>query len=469
MAVARGAAERAQTTRRVPPPPPVVRPVSPYQVPVTRYAPATVPPAAIPPAAPAGGGGRDLRGTTVGIGTSGVGRQAEDALSKAMAGLGTSVNINYTPVGGPNFGAANNYLNQAAGAAGGIRVAGVSGPALSNTGATQSLINQARGGYGASANEQELQRMAMAQIKGLDTAPNRADLAARALALQRDMTNPAWQADLRHAGQQAAALGRIGAGMTTTELNDITLAREKALGQYGQQAALEAAALEMQDRLARVGATTGYQGQLASTGIARAGGLAGLANTQYGVDTTGFREGMDRAGLSLQSQVAQANAAAGRAGLFQNLGSTSAGMASSAASHRAGQAAQALDAQLKQQALRQALVGQYADIQGQQFGQGATRANLATQQQGRQDALAQAGIDNRVRQAMVEDQLLNSQFGRQLQGATAAGHLGYGNDPYQMQLAAAAQQQAAAQGQRSQVEQAAQAAAMAKALGGAIW
>jgi hypothetical protein len=106
---------------------------------------------------------------------------------------------------------------------------------------------------------------------------------------------------------------------------------------------------------------------------------------------------------------------------------------------RAGQSALALDAQIKQRALQQQLVGSLAGIQGQMFGQA---------------------------QRQLEEQLLQGQFGRNLAGATAAGGIGYGNDPYQMQLAAAQAAQARAGGQQDQLAQLAAQQAWARALGG---
>jgi hypothetical protein len=314
--------------------------------------------------------------------------------------------LTYAPTGGINYGQANQYLGQAAKAAGGINIGSVALPNYSNTQQTQQLINQAKQGYAITPDQQRLRDMSMQQLQGLNTAPDRAQLAAQALSLQRQMTAPAWQQDLRQAGQQAAALGRIGAGMTTNELNDITLAREKALGQFGEQAALEAAGQTMADRLARAGVITGYEAQRTGEDQARAGGLAGLGGLQFGLDTNRFNEGLQRSGLDLSIEKAQADAAAARAGVYGGLGSTSASMANSAASLRAEQAARA--------------------------------AAMAQQQQQFQASQAQQQIDNRMQQQLLQEQLLNGQFNRQLTGAQAAGGYGFANDPFGTMMAGAA-------------------------------
>jgi hypothetical protein len=83
----------------------------------------------------------------------------------------------------------------------------------------------------------QLRQMGMTSLQGLSSAPDRAQLAAQALQLQRTMTEPQFQQDMRSVGQKAAAFGRTGAGMTTNELTDVALAREKNLNQFGEQAA----------------------------------------------------------------------------------------------------------------------------------------------------------------------------------------------------------------------------------------
>ena len=264
--------------------------------------------------------------------------------------------------------------------AGGISIGNVALPGTSNTAMTQSLLNQAKQGYNATPEQQRLRDMSMQQLQGLNTAPDRVQLAAQALQLQREMTQPQWLQDQRTVGQNAAAMGRIGAGMTTNELTGLTLAREKALGQYGEQAALEAAGQTMADRLAKFGATSGYQNQITGQDYGRASGLSGLVGQQFGIDTNKFNEGMGRAGLDLSVQRAQADAAAARAGL------------------QSEQAARQLAAQQQQQ-----------QMQNQQ---------------------AQQAIDNRVQQQLIQEQLLNGAFERQLRGATGAGALGYGGSPY---------------------------------------
>lgn len=509
--------------------PPVLRPV-----PTTPLPP--VPGGAVTPAAPRAAPATGLRGGVINIGSSDLSNQAGDSLSRALASLQDTANLRYKAVAGPSYGKANSLLDQAAGAAGGITVKGVSGPALSNTGKSQGLLDKASQAYGgldlktfgtvaaqnpnetydslakalAASNSPEqakLRQMSMADLEALHSAPNRGELAARSLALQRALTQDQWLKDQRTVGDNAAAFGRTGSGMTTNELTDLTLAREKALGLYGEQAALEAAGLEMGDRLNTLGATTGYQGQVSAEDLARAGftqgnalakfgvgstvrgqnvdernfqatqamnqaqvaqaraaGLGSLVGDQYNIDTTGFNQGMARSGLDLQSQVARANAAASRSGALTGIGGQYANQATNTANFNAGQSAQDLQARQAAQAMKQSLASTVAGIQGQTFGQDQARSSLAAQQQARQDQQAQQAIANRAAQEQLQEQLLNGEFNRTIGAAGAAGSIGYGNDPYSLQLAAAQGQGAQAAAGRTQLEEAAAAAAMRRAL-----
>lgn len=101
--------------------------------------------------------------------------------------------------------------------------------------------------------------------QGLDslyTAPDRSAIAASQLDLLQQQSEPAFQKALQTVGQRAAALGRLGAGMTTSELGDVTLQREKALAQARQGLAADTAGQTLNDRLQRLNASSGLEGQL---------------------------------------------------------------------------------------------------------------------------------------------------------------------------------------------------------------
>lgn len=267
----------------------------------------------------------------------------------------------------------------------------------------------------------QLRQMGMSSLQGLSSAPDRGQLAAQALSLQRQLTQPQWEQDLRHVGQSAAALGRLGSGMTTSELGDVTLQREKALGLYGQQAALDAAGQTMADRLNRFNATAGYGGQIAGQDLARAG--FGQQNALAGYDVQNTSRGQ-----AVGERDAGQQAALNRAALQQNLVNTTAG------------------------------------VQGQMFGQGMQTAGLQTQQQQWQNQLEQQAQQDRVQQQMLQEQLLNGQFNRQQGAAETMGRFGYGNDPYSLMLQGSQYQQGQASDQQDQLAQMLQQQAMQRAL-----
>jgi hypothetical protein len=336
-----------------------------------------------------------------------------------------------------------------------------------NFAAAVAALNKAEAA-GNSKEAQQLRTKLMGMLDNLSNAPDRLELAADALRIQRELTAPQWQQDLRHVGAQAAALGRIGSGMTTNELTDLTLAREKALGLFGQQLANQASGQILDDRLNIFGAGAGLQNQFAGQDAQRANllqGNAGILSQQAQAIAANQQQNAARAlqaamanqganlsaaqsnqGANLQADLSNAQRAAAasqarasmglqQAGLFQNLAGTSAGMATNTAQFNAQQAQAQQQAAAQRAQLQQALLGQLAGIQGQTFNQGMSEAQLRTQQQQWQNQLQQQGVQNAAQQQVLQDQLLNSEFQRRLALAQAQGQYGFGNDPYSLQLA----------------------------------
>jgi hypothetical protein len=96
---------------------------------------------------------------------------------------------------------------------------------------------------------QAQQRAATAQ-DALSSAPDRADLARQSFQQMVTDSEPAFDQSIRKVGQAAAKFGRIGAGMTTNELTDVALARQRTLDSEANRLGLEAAGRTMDDRLA---------------------------------------------------------------------------------------------------------------------------------------------------------------------------------------------------------------------------
>lgn len=316
---------------------------------------------------------------------------------------------------------------------GGSISAPAAGPAIApqNAQPTLQALQQALSGM-VSPEAQRLRTMAMGSLENLSSAPNRAELAAQALQLQREMTAPAWEQDLRRTGAMAAALGRTGSGMTTNELTGLTLARERSLGQYGRDAALQAAGAEMGDRLGIFDRTAGLGSDWAGQDLARAGFRRDIANNRFDVE-----------GAVRGQRVGERDYASDQAWRRTGLAVDQQG--------RADQNAwRGTDLSLNQQARGDTNAWRGVDVR--------------MQQQGRQDQQGQAAIDNAAREAMLRDQLLDSAFRRQLAAGAAAGQYGYGNDPYGTMMTGA--QVTGGGGSAAALQQAAQIAAMQRAMNG---
>jgi len=113
----------------------------------------------------------------------------------------------------------------------------------------------------ASPQLQQLQGYTQGAAQQVAQGPDRTALAQRAFDLYRQSTEPAYQQQLRQVGQRAAALGRVGAGLTTSELGDVATLRNRALAQTGEDLALQASGQTLQDRLAQLQGLQGAQAQ----------------------------------------------------------------------------------------------------------------------------------------------------------------------------------------------------------------
>jgi hypothetical protein len=318
---------------------------------------------------------------------------------------------------------------------GGSISAPAAGPAIApqNAQPTLQALQAALAGM-TSPEAQRLRQMSMSSLEGLSSAPNRAELAAQALQLQRDRTQDDWMKDLRGVGALNAAMGRMGSGMVTTGLMDVTAAREKALAEYGRDAALQAAGAEMGDRLGIFDRTAGLGSQYSAEDLARAGFRRDIANNVFDV------EGAVR-GQRVGERDYSTDQAWRRTGL-------------------------AVDQQGR--ADQNAWRGTDLSLNNRNFGadQAWRGIELRTQQQGRQDQQGQAAIDNAARERMLQEQLLDAEFRRRLAAGGAAGSIGYSNDPYGTMTSAGQTYAGQAGASTTALQQAAQAAALQRMLAG---
>lgn len=125
---------------------------------------------------------------------------------------------------------------------------------LASSGQLGGIFNRAGGDFGitaggaASANTGRLNQELDAAAAGLE-GPDRTKLAADALGLLEERSTPGFERSLRSVMARNAAMGRRGSGITTNELGDVTLARERELGLARRDLANQAAGQTLQDRL----------------------------------------------------------------------------------------------------------------------------------------------------------------------------------------------------------------------------
>ncbi len=202
--------------------------------------------------------------------------------------------------------------------------------------------------------------------------PSRGELAQQTFQQLRESGEPQFQADLRDVGRRAASLGRIGAGLTTSQLGDVISNRERDLGLAQRGLATQAAGQEIGDRFNTLGASQGVAGQLFGQDIGQAGFQQGLRGEQRGERFAGQDFG------------------------FRNL------------------------------AAQQGIAGQLAGFEGQQFGQEQSQRNELRGERGFQTALDQQNIQNRVQQRQLEEALLSGQFGRDFSRQQLFADIGFG-------------------------------------------
>jgi hypothetical protein len=169
----------------------------------------------------------------------------------------------YQPVAATNLAGAKSYMGQAAGAV---------NPSSQTTG----LAGMgATGSFGYAGDTTGVRGQAVGQLsKMLGSAPDRATLASNALSRLRQDTDAAYQGDLRSVSQKAAAMGRRGSGLTTSDLGDVAQRRNEFLDRRAMELADNAAGLTLEDERAKLAAAQGLSSELA--GQDTAGGSLNL-------------------------------------------------------------------------------------------------------------------------------------------------------------------------------------------------
>jgi hypothetical protein len=241
------------------------------------------------------------------------------------------------------YGPGNNLINQQISAPS-------SGSNSYDSQAAQYAQNANVGDYSALTGE--ARQMILDQLKNLQNAPDRFALAQSNYDLFQRESEPAYQQALRGVGQKAAALGRVGAGMTTNDLTGALGQRERLLSGERTRGINEALSNTLQDRLNISGAINNGAGLLGSQDL--------------GLNT------------------ARSNAALGQAGVFSGLGQNQWQREYGGAQLQAQQ--QAFQASQDQQNIANQIAQQQLQMQGQnqswqqQYAQQALAAQIAAQQ-----------------------------------------------------------------------------------------
>lgn len=227
---------------------------------------------------------------------------------------------------------------------------------------------------------QNAQDVALASLNNASSAPDRGTLAMQTFRNIQAAGQPAYDQSVRAAASNAAKYGRIGAGQTTNELDDLQLARQRSLDTTSSQLATDAAGQTLSDRLAvaqqALGQYGAYQG-------------ADQAKNQLALDT---QTGLGNLGVAKTNAETNATSAANSFTLGNRSADTAASIAAANAANQRGtlaldttKTAQDFQMQQAQQALQD-------KIQSGQLALGGRSADTAALSEADQASLAKASL-----------------------------------------------------------------------------
>lgn len=132
-----------------------------------------------------------------------------------------------------------------------------------NGGTLQSLTGAGQtGSFGYGGDTGAVRGQVQSQLnQALNSTPDRGALAKSNFDLLQESYAPKFEQELRGVGQRAAALGRVGAGLTTSDLGDVAQRKNEFFGQQARGLANDAAAQTLNDAGQRVGLAQGVLGQ----------------------------------------------------------------------------------------------------------------------------------------------------------------------------------------------------------------
>lgn len=162
--------------------------------------------------------------------------------------------------------------------------------------------------FDAAADTQALRGRITQGVDTLFNAPNRQQIAAETLRLAEEQAAPLDAMRLRQVVQRAAAAGRTKSGMTTNDLTGVEQDARNRRDILARSVSNDAAAHEMSDRLARLSAVQGAQGQ-----------LFGQDTTDAQIEQSLRGEARGERDFWAQQDLAKAQLAAQRAGLLDTV------------------------------------------------------------------------------------------------------------------------------------------------------
>src|SRR5690606_32228132 len=125
-------------------------------------------------------------------------------------------------------------------------------------------------GFPPSEAAERARALTLQGLESLFSTPDRAALASQQFRDLLEQAAEARQTGVRDIGRAAAALGRIGAGITTSQLGDLEERIQTQIAREASRLAAETAGQELADRLARFQAALGAGGQLRGEDLAEA-------------------------------------------------------------------------------------------------------------------------------------------------------------------------------------------------------
>lgn len=159
------------------------------------------------------------------------------------------------------------------------------------------------GGGGAQLNAQ-LQPM----LDKVLNAPDRGQIANDLYGVLEERARPGFEQRLRSVGQKAAALGRVGAGLTTSELGDVETLHNRDLDLSRRQLASEGAANTLSDRLQQLGAARDVYGSVAAANSGMANAAAQMDRDRFNNLLTLGRDLSDRESADYSRRLGERNA-----------------------------------------------------------------------------------------------------------------------------------------------------------------